>query len=210
MDRREYLTGDSISTYYLYDILFSEDDEVEQPPYFLTNNPNGARMTLMMADGSTEERWYMPFGVSHGAISQTTDGAKNPVDLTLDNSEGFVEPLFERSTMDYCTVIIRQVLGDDTEIYPTLGVLGRYQIVGYEIAGDFAKVRLSLGLGLVKCTLGRPAFRTCSWQFGDELCGLTPGDGERCDKTVDSCRKRGNLHRFGGFPGLCHNGMKGL
>lgn len=43
---------------------------------------------------------------------------------------------------------------------------------------------------------------SCYWIFKDpETCGYD-GDHTVCGKTLEDCRERGNLERFGGFPGI--------
>lgn len=41
----------------------------------------------------------------------------------------------------------------------------------------------------------------CRWKFGSDECGYTGSAYTTCDKTLASCRLRGNSTRFGGFPG---------
>lgn len=41
----------------------------------------------------------------------------------------------------------------------------------------------------------------CSWKFKSTKCGYT-GLRQSCNKTTTACRNRGNLARFGGFPGI--------
>lgn len=44
--------------------------------------------------------------------------------------------------------------------------------------------------------------RVCRWQFGSTQCGVTPGPGQTCNKTLTDCRSYSNSPRFGGFPSV--------
>lgn len=49
------------------------------------------------------------------------------------------------------------------------------------------------------------AVRKCRWKFGSVQCGVVPGVGEICNKTLTACRGYNNETRFGGFPSIGGN-----
>lgn len=49
--------------------------------------------------------------------------------------------------------------------------------------------------------------RYCNWQFKGVECGYT-GSDTICRRSYDACKSKGNLPRFGGFPGLDAGGLR--
>jgi len=50
----------------------------------------------------------------------------------------------------------------------------------------------------------------CRWRYGSKPCGVTGSWLKTpCGKTIDECNKRGNIVRFGGFPGIPQGSVYG-
>ncbi|MGE4192206.1 MAG: hypothetical protein AB7E51_02330 [Pseudodesulfovibrio sp.] len=202
----EYLGSEAVETYHLYDVHYDDD----QPPLYLTNHPDGADFVLKSYDEDEpdEERRYIAAAIGHGTISVSSAGELSSTDLTVYDEHGIVESLFRRQSMNSCAVVIRKVFADQSEIWPHHGLLWRYRVSGYTLQGPIATLTLGYGLNLLGAKIGRVAYRTCPWTFGGQICKYAKSDGEICGKTYDSCRRKNNLKRFGGFPGLRHGEMR--
>lgn len=55
--------------------------------------------------------------------------------------------------------------------------------------------------------LHRYIAKYCNWQFKEVECGYA-GTDTTCTRTYDDCKTKGNLPRFGGFPGLDAGGLR--
>lgn len=200
----EYLSGDLVENFFLYDVYYDKN----QPPYFLTNKKGGADIVKMFDDGSEEERHYIEAAVKHGAIGQKSTGQLSSSELTIFDQFKMVESLFRRSDMTGCLVVIYQLFGNQTAIWPNRGIQYQYRVSGYSIQGNVATLNLSYGLNLLRASVGRKIYRTCPWRFGGSRCGYKKQDGEICSKTFEACARKGNLRNFGGCPGLMHGNTR--
>lgn len=64
-------------------------------------------------------------------------------------------------------------------------------------------------LMLQRFPLYRYMARHCNWEYKGVECGYNGALASTpCPRDLESCRARGNTHRFGGFPGLDARGLR--
>jgi phage-related protein len=178
--------SEEVQTLFLYE--FTYDD---------ANDP--LRWTSWDVEVSFEGHVFTPEVVKHSDITQSSDGKINECSLTVGNANRMIQYYIENYD-----VIGRQVRIIQFFVGQTGYVETTYVIKGAKAKGDVATFGLSIGIDFLRLQVPGRIMRSrmCGWKFGDSQCGKTPGPEEQCERTLEACRAKNNVARFGGFPGI--------
>lgn len=151
---------------------------------------------------------YTPLPFTIGVVQQGTDGKVPSVELQISNINKAILSYVEQYTgLVEATVVLYVVnAGYLTEDYS-------------EMTMHFSIMKTSVSAEWISFTLGAPSplrrrypqdkyiALYCNWVFKSRECNYSGGD-TTCLKTKDACEAKGNLLRFGGFPGLKEDGLR--
>jgi lambda family phage minor tail protein L len=151
---------------------------------------------------------YVAFPFKLGSMTQNSSGTVPSLTLSVSNVNktifNYVENANGLVNSDVTLMIVNS--GHLTEDYTELTML-------------FTIMKTSISTEWIDFTLGAPnplmrkfpqdkyIAKYCNWQFKSVECAYADEDLS-CDRTKDDCEAKGNINRFGGYPGLSENGLR--
>jgi len=185
-------TAEEIKLFYLYDFEYINHEG-------LTRH---LRYTSWDEKVSYDGHIYEAVPIKHSEVSTSSDGKINPISITVGNADGIIQGYLNTfEVLGQNATITEIILTPQNE--PALISEFVLKIKDAVCNTKTAVFTLSIGFDVLKAEVpGRKIMsRFCWWTFKSDECGYA-GSDIQCGRTFDDCLKKGNLSRFGGFPGV--------
>lgn len=175
-----------VKTFYLYEITY----QTGLDPLRWTNWSEN-----VVFEGHTFE----PRVIKHSDITQSSDGKLNDITLNIGNVDRAIQYYIENfEIMDHPVRIVQVFDGCVGYVEAT------FDIKAAQANSQQVTFTLSVGVDYLKASVPGRVLRSkyCWWAYGDASCKMNVNPGDTCDRTFETCRAKGNLINFGGFPGI--------
>ena len=141
---------------------------------------------------------YNKMSIKMGDVTTDSDGKINDVQLTVGNADRLIQFYIEEYDLIGKKVRHIRIFEGISDYIQTT-----FKIKGATAKKDFCTFSLSLGVDFLSLEIPARAChaRFCWHMFKGAECAYAGAETE-CDGTFDDCKRKGNMHRFGGFPAI--------
>jgi phage-related protein len=220
---KEQTSRESISIIDMYVLNISVDDW--DPLYFANYNQNILGFQLDesgdLLDATT---LYIGLPIQRDSISNNIEGEVSEVSISIPNTDRSMESYIQdydylRGRDIYVLTGFTKHLPSGTQAIQIGSVPDRFAIMKEKLyidsaTSDQSAVSFSCKPKFLirnKMFPGRTFSFECSWTYGGTECAMTNATTvasyPTCDKTLEDCRERKNIRRFGGFISIPRKGI---
>ncbi len=151
---------------------------------------------------------YTSFPFTISSMDNNSSGKVPSLSMNVSNvTKGIMQYVEASNGLVNSEVVIRVVNSAHlTEDYSELTL--EYTILSTSVTAEWISFKLGAPNPMMqRYPRDRYVAKYCNWLFKSVECAYT-GVDTTCDRTKDACELKGNLLRFGGYPGLSENGLR--
>ena len=186
----------------------TEKNKEQNRPVFLYSiwDYDGAGSNLHFAGADEDITFggitYQAFAIRHEAVGENSSGEIDSVKVVMGNvnlvAQSYLENYDFRGKKMTIKMVWRDLLDDDTAYIEDVYFIDSYTATQSEVV---ITLKSKLDILDVQLPMRMYARDYCQWKFKSAECGYS-GSETSCNKRLQRCRELGNVHRFGGFPGI--------